>query len=74
MDFITTENSYRDYVASKIFLNSISKYIDNVVLVHLEANLVEDATVIGRAAFTIADLFVAIKEEHNNAKQKNNDL
>jgi hypothetical protein len=71
MNHFITENSYRDYVASEIFLDNISKYIDSVP--NSEANLVEDATVIGKAAFAIADLFVAIKEEHDNSKQKNND-
>jgi hypothetical protein len=71
MNHFITENSYRDYVASEIFLDNISKYIDSVP--NSEANLVEDATAIGKAAFAIADLFVAIKEEHDNSKQKNND-
>jgi hypothetical protein len=71
MDHFITENSYRDYVASEIFLDNISKYIDSVP--NSEANLVEDATAIGKAAFAIADLFVAIKKEHDNSKQKNND-
>lgn len=71
MNHFITENSYRDYVAAELFLVNISRYIDGIEIEN--DNLLEDTAAIAKASFAIAEIFVTVKDQHDNKKQESND-